>query len=275
MKIKRILTPVLALVIGLSSGIGPAVAGETFYNAEMKGTFTSTTATSFQGPVRAKITNTAVSYQAKVTDSVIRVTSVAAARTITLFSAATRTGHVLEITNASGATTYPITIDGYASETIGGVATKVIHSVNGTVKLISDGTNWNILVDSSQPWKKYQGAPVAKTGASTLTIADMLSGIVTLTQSTGATVALTTDTGAAISAGLPSDFAVGDSFEFTIINLSSASADTGTLTAGVSGVTLVGAVIIPSAHSTTIADSSMTFRVRKTATDTYIIYNLG
>lgn len=121
----------------------------------------------------------------------------------------------------------------------------------------------------------YQGAPTAETGVATLTIADMLSGIITITHSTGGTVALTTDIGSAISAGLPSSFAVSDSFDFTVINLSSAAADTATLTAGASGVSIVGAVIIPSAHSTTIVNSSMTFRCRKSASDTYVIYRVG
>lgn len=125
---------------------------------------------------------------------------------------------------------------------------------------------------------KEQGAPAALTGAATLTTAQMLGGLITLTQSTGATVAITTPTGAVIEsdldrAGLAME--VNDSFDFTIINLSSASADTGTLTAGASGVTLVGAVIIPSSHSTTIVNSSKTYRVRKTAANTYSIYALS
>lgn len=120
-----------------------------------------------------------------------------------------------------------------------------------------------------------QAAPTALTGASTLTAAQMLSGLFTLTQSTGATVALTTPTGAQIQKALPVTFAVDDSFDFRIINLSAAAADTGTLTAGASGVSIVGSVIIPSAHSTTIADSTKTYRCRKTAANTFVIYALN
>lgn len=122
---------------------------------------------------------------------------------------------------------------------------------------------------------KKQGAVTAETGAATITIADMLTGVVTITQSTGATVALTTDTGALIQSGLPTDFAINDSFEFTVINLSAAAVDTATITAGASGVTIVGAVIVPSAHSTTIVNSSKTYRVRKTAANTFVIYALS
>lgn len=120
-----------------------------------------------------------------------------------------------------------------------------------------------------------QTAPTALTAAATLTTAQMLGGLITLTQATGATVAITTPTGAQIQKALPVTFAVNDSFDFTIINLSAAAADTGTLTAGASGVSIVGAVIVPSAHSTTIADSSKTYRVRKTAANTFIIYALN
>lgn len=122
---------------------------------------------------------------------------------------------------------------------------------------------------------KKQNTPIAKTGAATITVADMLNGIITINQTTAATVALTTDTGAKIEAGLPFGFAVGDSFDFVIINTdTTAAADTATLTAGATGVTIVGAVVIPSAHSTTIVNSSMRFRVRKTATNTFVIYRV-
>jgi hypothetical protein len=122
---------------------------------------------------------------------------------------------------------------------------------------------------------KKQGDPVAETGVATLSAADLLSGIITITHTTGATVALTTCTGAQLDAALPADFGNNDSFDFSIINLSAAAADTATLTAGAPGITLVGAVIIPSAHSTTIVNSSMTFRARKTASDTFTIYRIA
>lgn len=61
--------------------------------------------------------------------------------------------------------------------------------------------------------------------------------------------AVTTATGAQIIALMP-DAAVGDCTEFTIVNLA-ASAATITLTAGASGVTLVGAATVPAASSGT------------------------
>jgi len=61
--------------------------------------------------------------------------------------------------------------------------------------------------------------------------------------------AVTTATGAQIIALMP-DAAVGDCTEFTIVNLA-ASAATITLTAGASGVTLVGLATVPAATSGT------------------------
>lgn len=120
---------------------------------------------------------------------------------------------------------------------------------------------------------KKISAPTAETAAGTLTAAELMGGLITLSQATGATVAMTTCTGTELQAALPTDFAVGDSFDFTIINIGTAdAANTGTLTAGASGITIVGPVIIPSAHSTTIADSARTYRARKTAANTFIIY---
>tara|TARA_Y100000310_G_scaffold90528_3_gene87823 strand:- start:126 stop:575 length:450 start_codon:yes stop_codon:yes gene_type:complete len=121
---------------------------------------------------------------------------------------------------------------------------------------------------------KKQAAPIAETGAATLTAADLLTNLITITHTVGSTAALTTDTGALIEAGLPMNFDVNDSFEFTIINLSAALADTATLTAGASGVTIVGKAVIDSAHADSEFPNSGTFRVRKSAADTFIIYRL-
>ena len=121
---------------------------------------------------------------------------------------------------------------------------------------------------------KKQPTPIAETAAATLTAADLLSGIITITHATGATVVLTTDTGALIQAGLPMNFAVNDSFEFTIINLSAALLDTATLTAGASGVSVVGQAIVSSAHADAEFPSSSTFRARKTAANVFVIYKI-
>lgn len=122
---------------------------------------------------------------------------------------------------------------------------------------------------------KKQGTPTAKTTATTLTIADLLTGIITATHSAGATAAYTLPTGALTDAGVSME--VDDSFEWTLINLSAAALDTVTVTAAASGHTIVGNPIVQSAHSSTggIYGNSATFRTRKTATDTFVSYRIA
>jgi hypothetical protein len=69
---------------------------------------------------------------------------------------------------------------------------------------------------------------------------------------------------------------VNDSFDWTLINLSAASADTITVTAG-SSHTIVGNAIVQSANASTggIYGNSGLFRTRKTATDTFVTYRVA
>lgn len=105
-----------------------------------------------------------------------------------------------------------------------------------------------------------QGAQASKAAAATLTIAELLTGIV---QYTGAAATLTLPTGTNIEggvAGLASDRA----FEFVVINTGSGTATIGAAT----GLTLTGAMTVTAA-------SSARFRVRKTATNTYTVYRVA
>lgn len=120
-----------------------------------------------------------------------------------------------------------------------------------------------------------QGAPTALTGSATLTIAQLLTRIITDTHATGATATYTLPTGTLTDAGV--DLAIGDSFEWTLINLSAAAADTVTIAAGTDH-TVVGVMLVQSAHSTTGGNGSGnagSFRTRKTAANTYVTYRLG
>lgn len=109
---------------------------------------------------------------------------------------------------------------------------------------------------------QYQGDPTALNATGTLTIAAILSGIVTST--TAAAVTATLDTGAIVDAG--SEFAIGDSFDWHVINTGGANAFT--VTAAASGHTVVGAGAVA-------ASSSGSFRTRKTAADTFVTYRIG
>lgn len=108
---------------------------------------------------------------------------------------------------------------------------------------------------------KYQGAPGTLNSTGTLTAALITSGIVTST--TGAAVTATLDTGAVMDAAL--DFAVGDSFDWSVITT---GANALTVTAAASGHTVVGNMVVA-------AGKAGRFRTRKTAADTYVTYSLS
>jgi len=125
------------------------------------------------------------------------------------------------------------------------------------------------------PLCKYQAAPVAMTVAATITEAALRGGLITGTHAEGATQAYTLPTGAVLDAALPPDFVVNSSFDFTIINLSAAAADTITLTAA-AGITIVGNPIIDAnLIYTSWYLNAGTFRVRKTAADTFVAYRIS
>jgi hypothetical protein len=108
---------------------------------------------------------------------------------------------------------------------------------------------------------------VAATDAATTqaqaTLAAAGDVVYTMTPSTGRT--LTTPTGAELGAAF-TDEAVGTSFKFSVVNLAGATHAI-TLTAGASGVTLVGVVAVAAA-------SSASFVGVFTAADTVIIYRV-
>jgi hypothetical protein len=121
-----------------------------------------------------------------------------------------------------------------------------------------------------------QPAPTAETGAATITIADILSGIVTVTHSVGSDVALTLDIGSAMDTGMPASFGTNQFIDWSLINLSAAAADTATVTAS-TGHTVVGVMVCQSAHSSIggITGNAIRLRSRRTATNTWITYRIG
>ena len=106
-----------------------------------------------------------------------------------------------------------------------------------------------------------QVAPTAKTAAATLTPAELATEIITYT---GAAVALTVPLGADIDAAFGS-MKVNSSFDFSIINIGGTNA--ATVTAN-TGCTLVGVAAVS-------ANTSATWRVRKTADATYVFYRIA
>jgi hypothetical protein len=106
-----------------------------------------------------------------------------------------------------------------------------------------------------------QVAPTAKTAAATLTPAELATEIITYT---GAAVALTLPLGTDLDNAF-SSMKVNSSFDFSIINIGGTNA--ATVTAN-TGCTIVGTAAVA-------ANTSATWRARKTADATYVFYRVA
>lgn len=106
-----------------------------------------------------------------------------------------------------------------------------------------------------------QPAQTSKAAAATLTIAELLAGII---QYTGGAAALTLPTGTLMDAGVLAGLAVDRAFEFVVVNTGTGIA---TITTA-AGLTLVGVMTVANA-------ASARFRVRKTAANTFTVYRVG
>lgn len=111
---------------------------------------------------------------------------------------------------------------------------------------------------------EHAPTPTAKTASATLTIAELLTKIITATSAVA--VALTLPTGTLTDAGVPAPMPVDKAFDWTVINLGSASGAV-TITAG-AGHTFVGNAVVA-------IDESATFRTRKTAANTFVTYRMS
>lgn len=171
-----------------------------------------------------------------------------AATTLSATGAATLSGAVALSGSVSGAalTTYLAAPAAIGGTTPAAVAATTL-SASGDAAL-----NGNVIVKAP--------APASYGAATTLTAADLLGGIV---QYTGAAAALTFPLATAIDTALPA-LAAGQGFDFSFVNTGTGAA---TVTAN-TGVTLVGAAAVTNG-------TSARWRLRKTATATYIAYRLS
>lgn len=120
-----------------------------------------------------------------------------------------------------------------------------------------------------------QPAPVALTGAAmTLSAAAIQAGIVTTASGAGATT-LTTLTGAQMDTAFP-DFGENDAMDFFVINIG-LTTEAVTMTAGASGVSIVGDVLIePVVDADGANNTGAHFRFRRTGTAaTWILYRVA
>jgi len=108
---------------------------------------------------------------------------------------------------------------------------------------------------------QLQGAPGVLNATGTLTAAMILSGIVTSTSA--AAVTATLDVGSVVEAA--SEFAIGDSFDWAVINT---GPSTFTVTSPDSSHTIVGVGAV-------LTLISAVWRTRKTAANTFISYRLS
>ena len=119
---------------------------------------------------------------------------------------------------------------------------------------------------------RSQAAPTAKTVTAAITAAELIVGIVTTTGVT-APSEHQLPTGALLAAAIPG-IAVGDSFDFHLINTGTGASDDATLTVN-TGVTIVGNPTVGALTDATIVSGSGTFRARYTAADTFVVYRLA
>lgn len=149
------------------------------------------------------------------------------------------------------------------------MSAKILTSLHGrkvgldaTGKLVVAGKVVPAVLDGGAKFTT-QGTPTAVNATATLTIAQLLTGIITST--TAAAVTGTLPTGTLTDAGVTDPgMAVDDAFEWTVINTGGTNAFT--VAAG-TGHTLVGSGVVA-------ANSAQTFRTRKTAANTFVTYRV-
>lgn len=121
-----------------------------------------------------------------------------------------------------------------------------------------------------------QAAPAAKAGATTLTAAELLGGLLTGNPGGAAGVNYQLPTGTSIEQALKAKFKainINDAFDFTLVNISTVAAEDITVTTN-TGLTLVGGMVVASNAAATDI-SRGTFRVRRTAANTYSVYRIA
>jgi hypothetical protein len=153
-----------------------------------------------------------------------------------------------------------------------GGATIQIEAAGGLPVFYEVGTD--PVVKQGRLESGVQVTPTAKTIAVTLTAAELLTNIITGTHAAGATAAYTLPTGTLLDAA--STFLVDEYFDWSLLNLSAAAADTITVTAG-QDHTIVGNPIVQSANASTggIYGNSALWRTRKTAANTFVSYRIA
>lgn len=117
-----------------------------------------------------------------------------------------------------------------------------------------------------------QSTPIALTAAAVLTAAQIAVGLLTSNPGGAAAVNYQLPLASAMDAAFPTA-GVNSSFDFSLVSISTVSAETATLTTN-TGWTLVGNMVT-AANSAATSNSASRFRARKTAAATWTLYRIG
>lgn len=118
-----------------------------------------------------------------------------------------------------------------------------------------------------------QGAPTAATVSATLTAAALLTGIITVNQAAAGASAQQLPLATDLDTALPTAGA-GDSFDFSVINISTVDAEDASVTTN-TGWTLVGNMDVPAYSAAGSLNSSGRFRARKTGAGAWVLYRIS
>lgn len=120
---------------------------------------------------------------------------------------------------------------------------------------------------------RQQAAPAAKTVSATLTAGEILGGLLTVNQGAGAASQLQLPLASALDAALPHAVA-DDSFDFSLINVSTTDADDASITTN-TGWTLNGDMTVPARSAAGSLNCSGLFRARKTGAAAWSLYRIA
>ncbi len=190
-----------------------------------------------------------------------RLVTLTAGQSIALYSA-TET-QVFEVV---GFPNYPLQLDQEATFTgyqnLGPYASGAVLQINAGATEVA----YQVGVAPVVAGVNYQATPTSQNTTTTLSTAQVMSGIITSTHATGATITLTLPNGADMD--LAGQFNVDEAFDWAIINNASGAGDTVTIANAASGNNISGPVLIA-------ISSSARFRTRKTAANTFVTYRLA
>lgn len=160
------------------------------------------------------------------------------------------------------------------SDTGGAGGSMVITSGAGGTGATAGVAGQIFLRSTNSIFVRTQGAPTAKTTSATLTAAEVFAGIITVNQQGAGTSAQQMPNAAALEAALPAGFTTNDSFDFSIINISTVDAEDASLTSN-TGVTMVGNMDIHAYSAAGSLNSSGRFRVRRTGSAAFSVYRIS